>query len=247
MEKETIIQAIHNYARETGQRLNPKAVLFDMDGVLYDSMRFHAQSWMEIAARHHLQAEAKDFYLWEGQTGAGTINALMQRTFHRDATEAEKQDIYAEKAVLFTRYNDGSPMPGAADVLREVCASGLQRVIVTGSGQRSLLDKLEHSFPGCFSTDRMVTAFDVKIGKPHPEPYLMGLQKAGVQANEAIVVENAPMGVHAGVAAGIFTIAVNTGPLADADLQNEGAHLLFPSMDALAHSFPLLIDAVHFT
>ena len=65
MEKETIIQAIHNYARETGQRLNPKAVLFDMDGVLYDSMRHHARSWMEIAARHHLLAEEKDFYLWD--------------------------------------------------------------------------------------------------------------------------------------------------------------------------------------
>ena len=40
-----------------------------------------------------------------------------------------------------------------------------------------------------FQRDHMVTAFDVKYGKPHPEPYLMGLEKAGVQANEAIVVE----------------------------------------------------------
>lgn len=247
MEKETIKKAVEHYAFQTGKRLNPKAVLFDMDGVLYDSMRHHARSWMEISARHHLLAEEKDFYLWEGQTGAGTINALFQRTFHRDATEAEKQDLYAEKAALFTRYNDGNPMPGAADVLRVVRSFGLQRVVVTGSGQRSLLDKLEHSFPGCFSTDKMVTAFDVKIGKPHPEPYWMGLQKAGVAPHEAIVVENAPMGVHAGVAAGIFTIAVNTGPLSDDDLQKEGAHLLFPSMDALAHSFPLLMDVIHFT
>ena len=47
-----------------------------------------------------------------------------------------------------------------------------------------------------FQRDHMVTAFDVKYGKPHPEPYLMGLEKAGVQANEAIVVENAPIGVQ---------------------------------------------------
>lgn len=76
----------------------------------------------------------------------------------------------------------------------------------------------------------MVTAFDVKYGKPNPEPYLMALQKAGIQANEAIVVENAPLGVHAGVAAEIFTIAVNTGPLPDAALLDEGANLLFHSM-----------------
>ena len=80
----------------------------------------------------------------------------------------------------------------------------------------------------------MVTAYDVKYGKPHPEPYLMGLQKAGVAANEAIVIENAPMGVEAGVAAGIFTIAVNTGPLPDQVLVDRGANLLFPDMTALA-------------
>ena len=57
----------------------------------------------------------------------------------------------------------------------------------------------------------MVTAFDVKHGKPHPEPYLMALEKGGFNVNEAIVIENAPLGVQAGIAAGIFTIAVNTG------------------------------------
>ena len=62
----------------------------------------------------------------------------------------------------------------------------------------------------------------------------MGLQKAGVAANEAIVVENAPLGVEAGVAAGIFTIAVNTGPLPDQVLLDKGANLLFPSMEALS-------------
>jgi beta-phosphoglucomutase-like phosphatase (HAD superfamily) len=76
----------------------------------------------------------------------------------------------------------------------------------------------------------MVTAFDVKYGKPNPEPYLMALKKGNLKPNEAIVVENAPLGVEAGAAAGIFTIAVNTGPLPDQALLNSGANLLFPSM-----------------
>ena len=50
----------------------------------------------------------------------------------------------------------------------------------------------------------MVTAFDVKYGKPNPEPYLMALKKGGFKPNEALVIENAPLGVQAGVAAGIF-------------------------------------------
>lgn len=76
----------------------------------------------------------------------------------------------------------------------------------------------------------MVTAFDVKKGKPNPEPYLIGLEKGGLKANEAIVVENAPLGVEAGSKAGIFTIAVNTGPLSDNVLWDAGANYLFHSM-----------------
>ena len=90
----------------------------------------------------------------------------------------------------------------------------------------------------------MVTAFGVKFGKPHPEPYLMGLEKAGVQAHEALVIENAPMGVQAGVAAGIFTIAVNTGPLDDRVLLEAGADLLYPSMTALAEDWDNLISEI---
>ena len=72
----------------------------------------------------------------------------------------------------------------------------------------------------------------------------MGLKKAGVQANEAFVVENAPMGVQAGVAAGIFTIAVNTGPLDDRVLLEAGADLLYPSMTALAEDWKNIMNAV---
>ena len=64
----------------------------------------------------------------------------------------------------------------------------------------------------------------------------MGLEKAGVKPWEAIVVENAPLGVQAGVAADVFTIAVNTGPLKDEVLLNAGADLLYPSMSALSES-----------
>jgi beta-phosphoglucomutase-like phosphatase (HAD superfamily) len=88
----------------------------------------------------------------------------------------------------------------------------------------------------------MVTAFDVKYGKPNPEPYLMGMQKGNLRPEECIVVENAPLGVQAAKAAGIFTIAVNTGPLPDKVLLDEGADLLFPSMQALCDGWEQLIS-----
>lgn len=239
-----IQEAITRYLQKQRQTsLSPKAVLFDMDGVLYDSMRFHARSWYETATRHQLISTPEIFYLYEGRTGESTINELYQKTFQRDATDEEKRSIYEEKALLFNQYNDGKQMQGAADVLKAVKASGLETLVVTGSGQHSLIDKLKHSYPGYFERDKMVTAFDVKYGKPHPEPYLMGLKKAGVAANEAFVVENAPMGVRAGVAAGIFTIAVNTGPLEDQVLLDAGADLLYPDMEALAADWEDLMNA----
>ena len=132
-------------------------------------------------------------------------------------------------------------MPGADRVLRYVGEAGLTRVVVTGSGQRSLLERLVECYPGCFSEERVVSSKDVKHGKPHPEPYLMGLERVGVKPWEAIVVENAPLGVQAAVAANIFTIAVNTGPLPPQALLDAGANLLFPSMDALADALPQLL------
>ena len=87
----------------------------------------------------------------------------------------------------------------------------------------------------------MVTAFDVKYGKPHPEPYLMALKKGDLKADEPVVIENAPLGVEAGHKAGIFTIAVNTGPLDGQVLLDAGADLLFPSMQALCDSWDTIL------
>ena len=140
-------------------------------------------------------------------------------------------------------------MPGAYELLCKVKESGVVPMVVTGSGQRTLLERLNRNFPDVFKRELMVTAFDVKYGKPNPEPYLMGMEKykrflssdssrvkgegrlcGELAPNHFIVVENAPLGVAAGVAAGVFTIAVNTGPLPDEELLSQGANLLFHSM-----------------
>ena len=62
----------------------------------------------------------------------------------------------------------------------------------------------------------------------------MGLQKAGINAEEAIVVENAPLGIESAHKAGIFTIAANTGPLEDYLLKDAGADIVVPGMKEVA-------------
>lgn len=234
-------EEINNYLQNHGYKsINLKAVLFDMDGVLFDSMPNHAESWHRIMKRFGFGLSPEEAYMHEGRTGASTINIVSQRERGCDATEEEIKAIYQAKTEEFNKCPPAERMPGAMEVLAKIKEAGLIPMVVTGSGQTSLLDRLNHNFPDIFKAELMVTAFDVKYGKPNPEPYLMALKKGGFKANEALVVENAPLGVQAGVAAGIFTIAVNTGPLPDKILLDEGANLLFPSMPAFNDSWEAL-------
>lgn len=224
-----------NYREGLTGRL--KAVLFDMDGVLFDSMPNHAYAWSHAMTKYGLAMTHEEVYMNEGRTGSATINMLAQRFWGRDATEEEKHLIYEAKSKVFNTCPEAKPMHGALEALQAVKAKGLKIVLVTGSAQTSLLDRLERSYPAFFHQNLMVTGFDVKLGKPYPEPYLKGLQKAGIKPEEGIVVENAPLGVEAGHAAGIFTIAANTGPLADEVLMNAGADIVLPGMIDVAKFF----------
>ena len=224
------------------KNINLKAVLFDMDGVLFDSMPYHANAWHKVMKAHGLNLSREEVYLHEGRTGAGTINMVCQRQLGREATPEEVKNIYKEKSKEFNTYPQADRMPGAWELLQKVKKDGLIPMVVTGSGQLSLLERLEHHYPGMFHKELMVTAFDVKYGKPNPEPYLMALKKGGIKADEAVVVENAPLGVEAGHNAGIFTIAVNTGPLNGQVLLDAGADLLFPSMQALNDTWDMMTE-----
>lgn len=224
--------------------LNLRSVLFDMDGVLFDSMPNHAEAWHRATRQSDLCFSREEAYLHEGRTGAGTIHIIYRREKGREATPEEIETIYRNKSTVFNKFPEAARMSGALELLKKVKQDGLFPMIVTGSGQKSLLKRLETNFPGLFTPELMVTAFDVKHGKPNPEPYLMALEKGKLNANECIVVENAPLGIRAAVAAGIFTVAVNTGPLDDQILLDGGADLLFPSMEALDRQWEELLKAL---
>lgn len=212
-----------------------------MDGVLFDSMKNHAEAWVLAMKENGLSMTREDVYMNEGRTGEGTIDIFAQAQWGRAATKEEMQYIYKVKSDIFNTLPHVEPVAGSLELLQAVKEMQLMRVIVTGSGQKSLLERLEKNFPGIFRADLMVTAFDVTHGKPHPEPYLMGLEKAGISADEAMVVENAPLGVESAKSAGIFTIAVNTGPLSDKVLYDAGADIVFPNHQALQDALPQLI------
>ncbi len=210
------------------------AVLFDMDGVLYDSMPHHVAAWTRTFADFGMHMEPCDVYMNEGCTGSYTISKVSLEQRGREATPLEIENIYAHKAEIFRTLPEVKIMKGALELMSSVRESGKKILIVTGSGQKNLIARVLRDFDGFIVRERMVTAFDVKCGKPFPDPYLKGLELAGVSASQAVVVENAPLGIRAGVAAGIDVIAVNTGPLPDSVLFEEKPAALFHSVCELA-------------
>jgi beta-phosphoglucomutase len=219
------------------EAFRPKAVLFDMDGVLFNSMPNHAFSWHASMEKFGLKMAPEDAYEHEGRTGTETIKIYARKQWGRELSDEEAKEMYKVKAEIFRSCPPANKMPGAEEVMTKIKRDGLKIVVVTGSGQKTLLGNLRNMFPGLIKEELMVTSFDVVHGKPNPEPYLRGLEKAGIKPWEGIVVENAPLGVRAAVAANIFTIAVNTGPLPDSMLLDEGCDLLFPSMQVFCDNW----------
>lgn len=234
-------KAIEQYLKSHGfGQFCPKAVLFDMDGVIYDSMSNHAVSWHDSMADYGLLMPYEGAYQYEGMRGVETVKVLAREQWQRELSDEEATEMYRHKSQLFAERVKTHPapvMPGIKQLMQYIKDNGWQICVVTGSGQHTLLDKLLYDFEGLLQEDLIVTAFDVTHGKPAPEPYLKGMQKCGVAPWETIVVENAPLGVRAAVAARCFTIAVNTGPLPDEMLANEGANLIFPRMTDLAEAY----------
>jgi HAD superfamily hydrolase (TIGR01509 family) len=231
---------IHSFLQDKKYpKFDLKAVFFDMDGVLYNSMPNHAEAWVKTMQELKLPFTEYDVYMNEGRTGESTINAFFPKVYNRKATDEEVQNIYKVKSQYFNQLPEAEPIENVFDFLKLVKNKGLEIFLVTGSGQLSLLEKLNRSFPNIFQKEKMVTAFDVKYGKPHPEPYLMALSKGNFDPWQAIVVENAPLGVRSAIDAGIFTIAVNTGILQDEELTKEGANVVFPTMKSLIESWDL--------
>ena len=219
-----------------------KSALIDMDGILYDSMPNHARAWLKVMQHVGIEACLEEFFLHEGCTGAWMIDRKIRERYGRPATDAEKIELYALKKKYFMEQPSVPVMPGAQSMIRRLLRRGIITVLVTGSGQNSLLDRLDTDYPDAFPECRRVTSASVTHGKPHPEPYLRGLDLAGVSACEAIGIDNAPLGVKSSHAAGLFTLGVVTGPVPAGELLRHGADMIYNSMDECAKNISRLLD-----
>ncbi len=230
------------FARMTDLSILPEkieAVFFDMDGVLYDSMPNHAYSWSGSFKSEGIDFPEYEAYLNEGATGPYTINKVYNQHFGRNATEVEIKRVYNKKTELMNDAPQAPILPGMKEVLWLTMEAGLKVVVVTGSKQPSLIQRLNSDFG--IVRENVVSGFDVVNGKPDAEPYLRALAKAGTSPSNSIVIENAPLGVRAARAANLITVAVNTGILKPEDLAGVGASIVLGGTQQLASIWPEIL------
>ena len=180
MKSEEFASAIEQYLKSRGfEALCPKAVLFDMDGVCYDSMPNHVVAWHESMAHYGLVMTAADAYATEGARGIDTVRALYKRQKGVEISLEQAQAMYDLKSKIFHDMPASPIMPGVMELMEQIQSCGLTIGIVTGSGQRPLIARLLSDFGRFLTEDHIVTAYDVDRGKPAPDPYLAGLKQVG--------------------------------------------------------------------
>jgi len=206
-----------------------KAIFFDLDGVLVDSMPNHAKAWTATLDLYNISFTARDCYVNEGRTGRDVITRFAAQS-HVAMNEELLQQIYNQKTSLYRQMGGATAMRDMDLVLEFLQEHDIARWVVTGSGLEDLYEQLNLYYPQLFEREKMITAHDVTHGKPDAEPYLKAWERSGLKKEECCVVENAPLGIKAGKAAGLYTIGVNTGVLTREDLLAAGADVVFDNM-----------------
>lgn len=184
-----------------------KAAIFDLDGVLLNSMPAYIAAWSGALAEEGVYPPEIEFRKREGEKGPLSI-----RHFFKSAKLACSEDLI-EKVLdrvreKYKSFKGIGLFPNVGTMLERVKASGRKIALVTGSPRYNIETFIKDSILHMF--DAVVTSDDVENGKPHPEPYQQAIAKLGVPPEDCLVIENAPFGIASASAAGLFTVAVTS-------------------------------------
>lgn len=185
----------------------PLLAIFDHDGVLVDSLAFHQQAWVELGKRTGLAFTPEFIHATFGMTNPTIFRKLMG-----DAISDEDIARYGDlKEVCYRDSARGQIglMNGVRPLLDALTAARV-RLAIGSSGVRPNLDLTvaECGLVGRFTA--IASLEDIRHGKPDPEVFLVAAQKAGVAPGHAAVFEDAPVGIQAAKAAGMYAVGVGT-------------------------------------
>ncbi|MBC7085652.1 MAG: HAD family phosphatase [Methanomethylovorans sp.] len=195
-----------------------KTLIFDMDGVLLDSMPYHVQAMQHIFDQMGVYMDQQLIYEREGERTIEIVRRLLKKAGINDNSFDPKMIVekYIGEFSKIVELHAFESMPECLEIL----SHRYKLAVVSGANRPVVQKVLYNLYPGLFSV--VITGDDILQGKPAPEPYLKALEMLSVKNNECIVIENAPVGIEAAKAAELCCVAVATyiepHKLSEADL-----------------------------
>lgn len=186
-----------------------RAILFDLDGVLIDSMEIHARTWQKsILSLLNIEISEKYFLVNEGKNAKDILQELIHQ-YQLEVDDDTWQRVSDYRDQLFLQEFSPRLVEGAVNLVKKVAGFGYRMGVATGSTRNVTEEVLTKTgIRKYFST--LITSEDVQFSKPHPQPYQLLLQLLDTKPVHSLVIENAPLGIDSGLAAGLICLAVTT-------------------------------------
>jgi HAD superfamily hydrolase (TIGR01509 family) len=184
-----------------------KAVLFDMDGVIVDSMSYHFISWFEVLRQYNVRINPMVIFEMEG----AKWDKVIKLAFKQSGVPLFKQviqKIRKKREEIFNQYFKRYIFAGISEFVKSLKNNGTLVGLVTGSSLKEVQKMLPEDIYKLFDT--VVTGDEVKRGKPFPDPYLAAAKNLKVLPKECMVIENAPYGIKSAKAAKMCCCAIAT-------------------------------------
>lgn len=212
----------------------PKAVVFDIDGTLVDSVDLHARAWKE-AFRHF----GYDFNFQEirHQIGKGSDKLIPHFLSPREVNHiGEELDAFRSKLWKSQYLAKVRPFPHVRELFQRILQDG-KRIVLASSAKGDELNTYKKIAGIDDLVEKQTSSDDVNNSKPDPDIIHAAMQKLGdVDPHEVIMIGDTPYDVEAANKAGVDTIAVLCGGFPEGELRRAGAVAVFADpADLLQH------------
>ncbi len=184
-----------------------KAVFFDLDGVIADTLHFHYLAWEKMFQELGGSVSEHSVLLHEGRASREILPTFLAEagvTLPVEEHEAfiDRKREYYRSIVEVTYY------PHVFEVIGELRRRGFLTALVTASSKKNMETALSEDHRTLF--DFLITGDEVHRAKPSPDPYLAPMHHMNLSPSDCLVVENAPLGIESAKNAGMTCVAVET-------------------------------------